>query len=143
MKKWGDLFDAAMGVYDGAEVCELVGAFLICNEGDIGLYRVDGLAIFRNKKGTQLEKIKKKLRRLFKKYDQESNQKIVNYLDVTLNLKDGTFRLFHKLGDQMLYIHKESNHLANIIKHIPASIETRLSVVCINANPEPPFFAIF
>ena len=42
MKKWGDLFDAAMGVYDGAEVCELVGAFLICNEGDIGLYRVDG-----------------------------------------------------------------------------------------------------
>ena len=56
-----DLFDAAMGAYDGAEACELVGTFLICNEGDIGLYRVDGLAILRNKSGTQWEKIKKKL----------------------------------------------------------------------------------
>ena len=104
-EKRGDLFDVAMGAYDGAEVCELVGTFLlekiseICNEGDIGLYRDDGLAIFRNKSGTQLEKIKKKLQRLFKEYDleitAESNQKIVNYLDVTLNLKDGTFR--HKI----------------------------------------------
>ena len=64
-EKRGDLFDVAMGPCDGAEVCELVGTFLlekvteICNEGDIGLYRDDGLAIFGNKSGTQLEKIKK------------------------------------------------------------------------------------
>ena len=129
-EKRGDLFDVAMGAYDGAEVCELVGTFLlekiseICNEGDIGLYRDDGLAIFRNKSGTQLEKIKKKLQRLLKEYDleitAESNQKIVNYLDVTLNLKDGTFRPYHKPGDQMQYIHTESNQPPNIVKHIPA-----------------------
>ena len=116
----GDLFDVAMGAYDGAEVCELDGAYLlekigeICNEGDVGLYRDDGLAVFRNKSGTQLEKIKKKLQRLFKEYDleiiAESNQKIVNYLDVTLNLKDGTFRPpYHKPDDQIRYIHTESN----------------------------------
>ena len=126
-----------MGAYDGAEVCELVGTFLlekiseICNKCDIGLYRDDGLAVFRNKSGTHLEKIKKQLQRLFEEYDleiiAESNQKIVNYLDVTLNLKDGTFRPYHKPGDQMQYIHTESNHPPNIIKHIPASIETRLS----------------
>ena len=57
----------------------------------------------------------------------ESNQKIVNYLDVTLNLKDGTFRSYHKPDDQIQYIHTESNHPPNIIKHIPAYIETRLS----------------
>ena len=57
----------------------------------------------------------------------ESNPKIVNYLDVTLNLKDGTFRPYHKPSDQIQYIHTESNHSPNIIKHIPASIETRLS----------------
>ena len=28
-KKGGDLFDIAMGAYDGAEVCELVGTFLL------------------------------------------------------------------------------------------------------------------
>ena len=136
-KRGGDLFDVAMGAYDGAEVCELVGTFLfekisdICNKCDIGLYRDDGLAVFRNKSGPHLEKIKKELQRLFKKYDleiiAESNQKIVNYLGVTLNLKDGTFRPYHKPGDQMQYIHTESNHPPNIIKHIPASTETRLS----------------
>ena len=71
------------------------------------------------------------MQRLFKEYDleitAESNQQIVNYLDITLNLKDETFRPYHKLGDRMLYIHTESNHPPNIIKHIPASIETRLS----------------
>ena len=125
-----------VGAYDGVEVCELVGTFLlekiskIYNKCDIGLYRDNGLAVFRNKSGTHLEKIKKKLQRLFKEYDleiiAESNQKIVNYLDVTLNLKDGTFRPYHKPGDQMHYIHTESNHPQNI-KHIPASIETRVS----------------
>ena len=71
------------------------------------------------------------MQRLFKEYDleiaAESNQKIVNYLDVTLNLKDGTFRPYHKPDDQIQYIHTESNHPPNIIKHIPASIETCLS----------------
>ena len=136
-EKSGDLFDVAIGIYDGAEVCELVGTFLlekiseICNKGDIGLYRDNGLAVFRNKSGTHLEKITKKLQRLFKECNleiiAESNVKIVNYLDVTLNLKDGFFRPYHKPGDQMQCIHTESNHPPNLIKHISASIETRLS----------------
>ena len=33
----------------------------ICNEGDIGLYRDDGWAIFRNKSSTQLDKNKKEI----------------------------------------------------------------------------------
>ena len=136
MKKGGDLFDVAMGAYDGVEVCKLVGTFLlekiceICNKNNIGLYRDEGLSIFRNNSGTQLEKIKK-LQRLFTEYDleitAESNQIIVNYLDVTLNLKDDTFRPYHKPNDQIQYIHTESNHPPNIIKQIPASIENCLS----------------
>ena len=50
-----------MGAYDGAEVCENVGTFFlfekiseICNKSNIGLYRDDGLSVFRNKSGTQL-----------------------------------------------------------------------------------------
>ena len=43
-----------MGSYDGAEVCELVGLFILndlCNiygKENIGLYRDDGLAVFKN-----------------------------------------------------------------------------------------------
>ena len=76
----------------------------------------------RNKSGTQLEKIKENLQRLFQEYDleitAESSKKIVNYLDVTLNLKDGTFRPYYKPFDQIQYIHTESNQPPNIIKHI-------------------------
>ena len=71
------------------------------------------------------------MKRLFKEYEleiiAESNQKIVNYLDVTLNLNDGTFRPSHGPSDQMQYIHTESNNPPNIIKHIPATIEACLS----------------
>ena len=54
-KRRGHLFDVAMGSYDGAEICELVGIFLLeensetFNEGDIGLYKDDSLAIIRKK----------------------------------------------------------------------------------------------
>ena len=43
-----------MGAYDGADVCELVGSYLLnalslkYNKANIGLYRDDGLAVFRN-----------------------------------------------------------------------------------------------
>ena len=46
-----------MGAYEGAEVCELVGSFLLYqisnkyNKKDISLYRDDGLATFKNKSG--------------------------------------------------------------------------------------------
>ena len=44
-KKESGLFDVTMGAYDGAEVCELVGSFLLYalsqkyNKTNIGLYR--------------------------------------------------------------------------------------------------------
>ena len=53
MKKDG-LFDVTMGAYDGAEVCELVGTFLLdkisekYEKNNIGLYRDDGLSVFKN-----------------------------------------------------------------------------------------------
>ena len=94
IKKGDKLFDVTMGAYDGAEVCELVGCFILSdlsskyNKKDIGLYRDDGLAIFKNISGPQSEKIKKEFQKAFTKYDLEiviqCNLKTVNYLDVTL-----------------------------------------------------------
>ena len=59
---------------------------------------------------TQLETIKKSLQKTFKNFDleiaTESNLKIVNYLDVTLNLNDGSFRPCDKLDDIIQYINK-------------------------------------
>ena len=53
MKKDG-LFNVTMGVYDGAEVCELVGTFPLgkvnveYDKNSIGLYHDNGLSIFKN-----------------------------------------------------------------------------------------------
>ena len=57
----------------------------------------------------------------------EPNLRIVNYLDVALNLNGGSFRPCHKPDDIIQHINKESNHPPNLIKHLPASIEKRLS----------------
>ena len=40
----------------------------------------------------------------------EPNLRIVNYLDVTLNLNDGSFRPYDKPDDIIQYINKEFNH---------------------------------
>ena len=101
MKKEGNLFDVTMGAYDGAEVCELVGIFILnktsekYNKNDVGLYRDDGLAVFKNISGPESERIKKNDQSLFKKYGleiiTECNKKAIDYLGVTFNLKDGTY----------------------------------------------------
>ena len=72
MKKDRGLFDVTMGAYDGAEACELVGTFLFYklslkdNKNNIGLYRNDGLAIFKNVNVSKSEKAKKDIQKFFK-----------------------------------------------------------------------------
>ena len=90
VKNTGDLFDVIMGAYDGAEVCELVGIFPKntishrYNKSNFGLYRDDGLAVFKNVSGPKSEQIKKKLQNIFKKHQLEIvieyNKKVVDYL---------------------------------------------------------------
>ena len=56
---------------------------------NIGLYRDDGLSIFKNCSGLQMEKIKKYLQKVFKNNGLdviiECNMKVGNYSDVTFN----------------------------------------------------------
>ena len=98
----------------------------------IGLYRRDdGLSILKNCSGPQMEKIEKRLQKIFKNNCLdviiEPNMKILNYLDVTFNLNDGTYQPYEKLDNVIQYIHVESNLPPNIIKQIPKTIEKRLS----------------
>ena len=57
----------------------------------------------------------------------ECNQKVVDYLDVTFNLKNGTYNPYHKPDKKITYINVQSNHPPNIIKHLPETIEQGLS----------------
>ena len=133
-----------IGAYDGAEVFELVGIFVlyqlshIYNKNNIGLYRDDGLAVFRNTSGPQTEKIKKHFQSIFRRNNlsiiKKCNLKIVDYLEVTLNLSDGSYKPFHKPNSEINYIHKGSNYHPRIIKQLPLSAKSRLSKLSSDEN---------
>ena len=130
-----------MGPHVGVEVCELVGIFIpfqlssIYNKSDIGLYRVDGLAIFRNAIGPQAEKIKKHFQNIFRKNNLniivKCNLKMVG---VTLNPLDGSYKPFHEPNSKISYIHRESNHPPSIIKQLPLCFESLLSKLSSDEN---------
>ena len=68
---------------------------------DVGLYRDDGLAVSR-KTPFQMEKLKKKIQKIFKDNGLNIiisvNLQVVDFLDVTLDLKLGTYKPFMKLN---------------------------------------------
>ena len=70
-KDSNSLFDVTMGSYDGAEIRELVGLFMLNNLGqkfgkeNIGLYRDDELAIMKNKSARLADKTRKELHKCF------------------------------------------------------------------------------
>ena len=144
--KRGDspMFDVAMGCYDGAEVCELVGLYILHKlsskfpEGDIGLYRDDGLAIFKNMNARAGDKARKEFSKVIGdlglKITVQSNLKVVDYLDVTLNLTTGKYYPFRKPNNDPLYINAKSNHPPSTIRQIPASISTRISGLSCNRD---------
>ena len=57
----------------------------------------------------------------------QTNLKLVDFLDVTFNLANNTYQPYKKPNDNLLYINTSSNHPPQIIKHLPVSINDRLS----------------
>ena len=53
--------------------------------------------------------------------------KIVNYLDVMLNLNEGSYRPYKKPNEETNYILVIPDHPPSILKQLPKSIEKRLS----------------
>ena len=100
VKRCGDEdFDVPMGCYDGAEVCELVGSYLlkkvssIVDKKSIGLYRDDGLAILQNLSGPQIEQKRKDIIKMLKtaglNITIQAGFPIVNFLNAQFNLNNG------------------------------------------------------
>ena len=110
-----------MGAYDGAEVCELVASFLLYalslkfNKTNLGLYRDDGLVVFRNVSGVHFEKNKKEFQKLFQQHGLKLiikyNLKVVDFLDVTLSLTDSTYKPYHKPNDKICFIRNQTTLL--------------------------------
>ena len=136
-------FDVTMGSCDGAEVCELVGLFILNHLKDqfgenVGLYRDDGLAVVNTKSGRLCDKVRKKLIRTFDdlglKITVLTNQTRTNFLDLTFDLTNGTHNPYRKPNDESLYINSSSNHPPSIIRELPKSINKRINQLSSNKD---------
>ena len=59
---------------------------------------------------------------------------MVNFLDVTLNLNDNSYKPFSKTNALPTYIIVSSNHPASIIKQIPNAVNIRISRLSLSKN---------
>ena len=60
------------------------------------------------------------------KIEVSSNNKIVNFLDVTLDLSNNSYKPFLKTDQYPSYINVNSNHPKTIIKQVPKVVKLRI-----------------
>ena len=130
------MFDVTMGSFDGAEICEIVGLYLLdklsvlLHKEDVGLYRDDGLAVVDNANGPKLDKLRKKIITIFKaeglSITIETNLIETDFLDVTFNLHTNKYFPYRKPNNDPLYINIYSNHPSTTKKELPKMINKRL-----------------
>ena len=123
--------------FDVAEICELVGLYILSqlsnfiNKKEIGLYRDDGLEAVDNSNGPKLDKLKKKIIALFKtdgfNISTETNLTTTDFLDVTFDLKTGKYYHLRKPNDTPKYNNACSNHVPSIVKQLPQIVYKRIS----------------
>ena len=129
-------FHVTMGSYHGRELCEFIGIYLlsklctIISKNGCGLYRDDGSMIQEYISGQQIDQLRKKIIKIFKeigfKIDIETNFKIVNLLDMTFNLINGSYKPSKKPNDTLLYINKNANLSPQIIKKLPKNNQRQI-----------------
>ena len=99
-----------MGCFDGAEVCELVGTFILNKLRDLfqintfGLYRDDELAVTKGLSGPEIERLNKNVLKTFRDCGLNitigANLHPDNYLDVTFDLRKFTYLPYKKSDNQ-------------------------------------------
>ena len=118
VRKGRSTFEITVGGWDGAEKCDLVGLYLLSelaeiDEIDAVLYRDDGAA-FTLLSPKEAERTKNKIVQVFKDEGLDitidANLKVMNFLDVEVDLNTGTHKPFTKPNNTLLYIDVNSNH---------------------------------
>ena len=118
----------------------------ILPSGSAGLYRDDGLAALIGR-GRFVDGMRKKLLEMFRSeglsITAETNVTVVDFLDVVLNLNDGTYHPFIKPNSSTKYVSADSSHPPRVLKNLSSGISKRLSMVSSNKqmfDSEAPYY---
>ena len=130
-------WDVTMGAFDGAQVTDLVGLYILHRlkteipEVQFTLYRDDGLGTHTRFSDTKIKNIKNRLKAVFDSLGLEiivdTKLTSVNFLDVSMDLMDDSFKPFRKPNDTPIYVHKLSNHPPSVSKNLPKAINKRIN----------------
>ena len=107
LKKSGnEEFDVPMGCFDGAEVSELVGVYIlhllktVMRKENVALHRDDGPGILQNSSGPEIERKRKQIIQIFQScglnITVKTNLKTADFLDIPLDLVNNTFQPYRK-----------------------------------------------
>ena len=100
------------------------------SSGWMSVYHDDGIISISNSNGPNSSRIQKKIIKAFKflgfKIEVSSNNKIVNFLDVTLKLSNNTYEPFLKTDQYPSHINVNSNPPKTIIKQVPKAVKLRI-----------------
>ena len=81
--------------------------------------------------GQKVDHVRKNVIKVFKevglKIEIQTHPKIFNFLDVTFNLENVTYRRYKTANESLLYINTSFNHPPPVIQQLPISISERLS----------------
>ena len=137
VKSHVDNFNVPMGAYDSAQVADLVAIYTldtlggIVNLEQVGLHHDDGIIYIQDSNGPKTSSIQKKIIKAFKllglRIKIASNLKIVDFLDVTLNSNNGTFKPFSKNDSTPRYINVSSNHPRSVLRQIPNAVNQKIN----------------
>ena len=126
-----------MGGYHGAEICELVGLFMldgltkIIPGGKVALYRDDGMAIIPKQSGRISEQLIQTIHTFANsiglKVEVEPPSTRTEFLDVVLDLENRVYSPYRKPNSEIKYIHNKSNHPHNITGQMTHMIEDLIS----------------
>ena len=115
----------------------MVGAFLLNNlshvidKTNVGLYRDDGLVVFKSHSGPESKRKRKEIIKTFNTYNlsitTETNISAVNFLDTLFDLINDIYKPYQKPNDNPVYKNKNSNHPPTVLQQLPKSVRKRIS----------------
>ena len=86
--------------------------------------------------GAETERVKERVIKAFEdcglKITIKANLHIVNFLDITLDLRNNTYKPYREPYTYPVYINKNSNHPETILRVLPKAISKRLSDLSFN-----------
>ena len=121
-----DECDVPIGCFDGTEICELVESFIlsklsnIFGNKNVGHYTHDGLDVMKQILGLELNRKRKHIIAIFKKYGWwitiQMNLYVINFLDWQFDLKDNLHRTYKKPNNDPIYISVQSKNPPQVLK---------------------------